>query len=219
MTSTAAPRVVFFVDGFNLYHSIKSAEQRFGGLPLKWLDLPGLCDSTLQLIGNGAQRTAIHYFTAFAEYLRHKDPGKYSRHQLYVRALTAHKVTLHISRFQKRQAWADDLNRFVTVFEEKETDVAIACTCLGLAAADLFDIAVMLTGDSDFTPLVETFAKSHPNKQILFAFPYDRVSKQLQRLSPRSFKLSKESYRTHQFPHSIRLPSGKHIHIPPEWTP
>ena len=110
MTSTAAPRVAFFIDGFNLYHSIKSAEQHLAGYPLKWLDIPSLCDSTLQLIGNGAQRTAIHYFTAFAEYLRHKDPGKYSRHQLYVRALTAHKVKLHTSRFQKRQAWADDLN-------------------------------------------------------------------------------------------------------------
>ncbi|MCC5843967.1 MAG: NYN domain-containing protein [Verrucomicrobia bacterium] len=218
MTSTAAPRVVFFVDGFNLYHSIKSAEQRFDGIPLKWLDLPALCDSTLHLIGGGARRTAIHYFTAFADYLREKDPGKFARHQLYVRALTARKVILHTGRFQRRQAWADDLNQFVTVFEEKETDVAIACACLGLAAADAFDVAVMLTGDSDFTPLVETFTQAYPDKQLRFAFPYDRVSKQLHRISPQSFKLSKESYRKHQFPHTLRLPSGKHIHIPPDWT-
>jgi uncharacterized LabA/DUF88 family protein len=219
MSETTTNRVAFFVDGFNLYHSIKSAEHHFKSLPLKWLDLPSLCDSTLHLIGGGAQRSSIHFFTAFAEHHRKQDPGKYARHHLYVRALTASKVTIHKSRFQKRQAWAEEHQTFVSVYEEKETDVAIACACLGGAAANDFDTAVMLTGDSDFIPLVDTFEKAYPKKEIRFAFPYDRVSKQLHRITPNSFKLSKESYRKHQSPNRIQLPSGKFIQIPPEWTP
>ena len=41
-TDTAAPlRVMVFVDGFNLYHSIERAQRLDPLVPLKWLDLPG----------------------------------------------------------------------------------------------------------------------------------------------------------------------------------
>lgn len=69
------PRVVFFVDGFNLYHSISEAAKLLPDQQLKWLDLPNLCASYLHQIGNGANLSGIHYFTAFADHLHDRNPG------------------------------------------------------------------------------------------------------------------------------------------------
>ena len=66
------PRVAFFIDGFNLYHSVKAAEQLLCNKAVKWLDVHALCDSCLHQIGGRARLTQIHYFTAFAEHLGEK---------------------------------------------------------------------------------------------------------------------------------------------------
>lgn len=67
------PRVVFFVDGFNLYHSVAEAETHLPDIQLKWLDIPALCTSYLHQIGGGAELSEVHYFTAYAE---HQFPEK-----------------------------------------------------------------------------------------------------------------------------------------------
>lgn len=41
-----ANRVIYLVDGFNLYHSLKDAERDGPGTHTRWLDLPEFCRST-----------------------------------------------------------------------------------------------------------------------------------------------------------------------------
>ncbi len=47
----AMNRVVFIVDGFNLYHSLKRAHPAQEKAKTRWLDLYRLCSSKLHLIG------------------------------------------------------------------------------------------------------------------------------------------------------------------------
>ena len=138
-------RTSFFVDGFNLYHSIRSAEKRLPGQQLKWLDIPAVCKSYLQMVGNGAELEEIHYFSAHADHLQNEAPDKPERHRKFVRALTALKVKAHIGRFHPRRVWAHKQNTWVNAYEEKETDVAIACKVLSLAQQDALDVAVLIT--------------------------------------------------------------------------
>jgi len=208
---------MWFIDGFNLYHSIKAAERDLPNTQLKWLDIPCLCESHLHVIGGGAQICEIHYFSAFAEHLRDAHPDKLRKHKAIVRALTARKVKAHISHFQRKRIWAHDLNQWVKVYEEKETDVRLACTVLKAAALDEFDVAILMTGDTDFVPLIEEFRRLYPKKRVLFAFPHHRANRSLQRICPDSFKVSKESYAKHQFPDQVQLPSGKSVSIPSDW--
>ena len=98
-------RTAFFVDGFNLYHSLLAAGRMLPGVQLKWLDLPALLDATLPLIDRWARLASIHYFTAYANHLQATDPGKIQRHQAYVRALTARKIVIHLGKFQPRTIW------------------------------------------------------------------------------------------------------------------
>lgn len=214
---TGDRRTSFFIDGFNLYHSIRAAEKLLPGKQLKWLDIPTLCKSYLQMVGNGAELEAIHYFSAYADHLQHEEPGKPERHRKFVRALTASGVIAHIGRFQKKRVWAHKQAMWVDAYEEKETDVAIACEVLSLARRDAMDVAVILTGDSDFSPLARTFKDDFPDKEILFALPFARATKELKQICPSSFTISKEAYAKHQLPERVRLPSKKFVSIPTDW--
>ena len=216
-TSNRPPRVVFFIDGFNLYHSVQAAQKLLPEDQLKWLDIPALCRSYLHQIGGGAELSAVHYFTAYAYHLRDKAPEKISRHKAFVRALTARKVKACISQFSPKQVWSHEIERWVGAYEDKETDVAIACSVMGMAMDDELDVAVLVTGDSDFAPVAETFQRRFSKKRILFALPFARGTKRLKQLCPDSFSISKEAYAKHQFPDEVMLPSGKTVTIPPDW--
>ena len=109
VASSSKPRVVFFVDGFNLYHSVKEAERQLPDKQLKWLDIPSLCASYLHQVGGGAELAEVHYFTAYAENLKEKNPEKLIRHKAIVRALTSPKVVAHISKFSRKHVWSDEL--------------------------------------------------------------------------------------------------------------
>lgn len=211
------PRAVFFVDGFNLYHSVAEAETHLPDTQLKWLDIPALCASYLHQIGGGAELSEVHYFTAYAEHLRGKNPEKLIRHKAFVRALTARKVKEHISKFSCKRVWSDELEQWVQAHEEKETDVAIACEVLGMAMDDKLDVAVLMTGDSDFAPVAEAFQKRFYQKRILFARPFARATKRLKQICPDSFNITKEAYAKHQLPEKVQLPSGKFVTIPSTW--
>ena len=63
------PRVAFFVDGFNLYHSLAAFAKETGNDSVKWLDVVGLADGTLHEIGGGAALRSVNYFTAMPEHL------------------------------------------------------------------------------------------------------------------------------------------------------
>jgi uncharacterized LabA/DUF88 family protein len=210
-------RTAFFVDGFNVYHSLLAASRQLPGASLKWLDLPALLQTALPLIDRKARLASIHYFTAYAHHLQATDPQKIQRHRAYVRALTAHKVVAHVGKFQRRTIWCGSCQDHIKTYEEKETDVALACELLKQAARSAFDAAVLVTGDTDLAPAVRAFQDLHPGKLILFAFPFDRANRELGKLCPASFRFSKEAYAAHQFPERVRLPSGKAITKPDDW--
>lgn len=99
----ASLRTVFFIDGFNLYHSVSAAERRLPGVQLKWLDIPALCFSHLYIFDVRAHLQGVEYFTAFADHLLDKDSKKVGRHRTLVQALTAKKVKGHLGRFKKER--------------------------------------------------------------------------------------------------------------------
>lgn len=217
MSSSRQLRTVFFVDGFNLYHSVCRAEKLHAPPSLKWLDLLHLFKSHLDLVAQGATVVSVRYYTAYAEHLGNIQSEKIRRHKAYVRALTATGVDVQISHFKRKDAWDTYTNEQFVTHEEKETDVAIACAVLEGAARDEFDFAVLVTGDTDLRPCVHTFQRLYRDKRIIFAFPFDRKNRELARIAPGSFTLSAESYARNLLPERVRLPSGKHVYCPEEW--
>jgi uncharacterized LabA/DUF88 family protein len=210
-------RTTFLVDGFNLYHSARTASDDLGGQSTKWLDIRSLLSSYLPAIGADATLEVIYYFTAIASHLDSHRPGVTARHRLYIECLQAVGVVPVLGRFKFKTVHCHTSKQENPHYEEKETDVAISVKLLEVFYRDEADTVVLVTGDTDLAPAVRTASRLFAAKQICFAFPYRRKNKELARLVPRSFYIRKDRYLAHQLPDPMRLPSGRMISKPAEW--
>ena len=209
-------RVAFLIDGFNLYHSVKQAEQDFGTRS-KWLDIWSLCSSYLSVIGGGSELEAVHYFSALAVHLEATNPDVTARHRAFLRCLKATGVEVNMSSFKKKTIRCDSCEQRFKRYEEKETDVAIAAKLFELFARDSCDTVVMMTGDTDLAPAFRTAAALYPTKRILFAFPYKRKNKELAQLAPGSFTIDRKQYAKHQLANPFPLSKEREILKPEGW--
>ncbi len=217
-----SPRVGFFVDGFNLYHSVTKVAQETSDESVKWLDLQGLALGILPLISPTASLASIHYFTALPEHLYLSDPGRLQRHRTYLRAITAHgslRPSIILGRIAQQQVQVRTASGEITgsIWREKGTDVALAMALLREASKGDMDEAVIVSGDADYLPAVKVFREMYPDIGLRFAFPRGRASKELLREAPNSFTLTSAAYLSHRLSERIRLPSGKFLHCPAEW--
>lgn len=212
-------RVTFLVDGFNLYHSLKSASIALGlnEAGTKWLDLRALCQSYLHLFGKAARLREIHYFSALAKHLEATKPDVTARHLAYVTCLQDSEVSVELSRFKKKRFRCEHCGANLKRHEEKETDVALGSKLLELFVNDSCDRAVIVTGDTDVAPAVRTAKRLFPLKTVSFAFPYDRKNDELAQLVETSFHISKDAYTRHQLPDPYMTKSGNSVSKPSKW--
>ena len=141
------PTTNVYIDGFNLFYGALKKT------PHRWLDLEKLCGFLLP----GNTIGEIKYFTAKVS-ARPADPDQPVRQQLYLRALgTLPKVSIHFGHFLTSKVWMPKVvapgqpPEMVQVIktEEKGSDVNLATHLLNDAHLGRFDIAVVITNDSD----------------------------------------------------------------------
>ncbi len=211
-------RVIFLVDGFNLYHSLVQAQKDTDGRCVKWLDLHALCSSYLHIIGRQAHgradMEAIHYFSATPT---HRTKGAQHRHNLYMRCLQSSGIQVHLGRFKRKTVNCPLCHGSSIRYEEKETDVAIASQLFEICHANAAEFVVIVTGDTDLAPAVRTCQRLFRDVSICFAFPYRRHNAELKQLSPGSFNIGSRSYSRHQYPDTLRLSDGTEAAKPREW--
>jgi len=223
-TSAMSRRLACFVDGFNLYHSLSAAQESRPDLVLKWLDLGALCRGFAQLVSQDSVLVSIDHFTAIPHHLKAADPARIHRHLVYLRALSAQRqprIRIHEGRISRQsiEIRREGRTERWESWREKGTDVALAATVLELAQLELFDDAILVSGDTDYAPLAGIFARLHPAKTLRFALPFLREPRELRVVAPASFALSIDAYASSQMPEAVRLPSGKCVHCPAEWIP
>lgn len=210
-------RVIFLVDGFNIYHSVINASEDLSGASTKWLNIQSLCASYLQHIGRNANLAKTYYFSALAKHLLYRDPGVVGRHEDYIKCLQSKGVVDQLGEFKPKRVRCKLCGRHFTKYEEKETDVAIGSKLMEIFFSNDCDTAVLVTGDTDIAPAVKDAKRLFPDKQILSLFPYRRKNKDLAKLVDRSFKIKKNAYLRHQFPDPVILPDGTTIYKPQSW--
>ena len=146
-------RTIVYVDGFNLYHGA------LRHTPYKWLNVLALAKS---LIDDNKEIVKIKYFTAKVS-PRANDPDQPFRQHLYLRALATLNAQIVYGRylshvvkmFKANQVVGEDPFVEVVKTEEKGTDVNIASHMIVDAADNLFDCALLISGDSDLTTPVK----------------------------------------------------------------
>ena len=210
-------RTTFLVDGFNLYHSLRTAGGALHGASTRWLDLGALAAAHLYIVGNGAALESVHYFSALARHLETSNPGVTKRHRAFIQALEASGVIVELGRFKTKSLRCNVCGASLVRHEEKETDVAIAIRLYELFHADRCDTAVIVSGDTDLAPAVRGVNRLFPAARVLFAFPYARKNRELASLAPGSFTIGKEAYARYQLPNPVVAPDGRIIPKPPSW--
>jgi uncharacterized LabA/DUF88 family protein len=165
-------RVKAYVDGFNLYHGLREKH----GRRYHWLDLEALI---ISLLRRDQSLVGIDYFTARVR----QQPDSEMRQTTYLDALSAHcdQLTIIEGRFQAKRRYCRACRVETPSFEEKETDVSIAAALIEDAVNDVFDTAMLVSGDSDLCPAVRAVGRLRPNKRIFAAFPPRRHSDDLRK--------------------------------------
>ncbi len=199
-------KVACYVDGFNLYHAIHDLRKPW----LKWLDLYSLADS---LTYPNERLVSVEYFSAYATWRTEA----YLRHRAYVRALEHAGVKVTMAHFKTKQRKCYRCGNEWKDHEEKETDVRIALQILEDAMDGLFDRAIIISGDSDLVPVVQTIRHRWPQKQILIATPPGRfkTSQDLRTSANHSIELRPSRLTRHLLPELTRDESGKPLYMRP----
>ncbi|MBW1809759.1 MAG: NYN domain-containing protein [Deltaproteobacteria bacterium] len=182
-------RVIFFVDGFNLYHAIAEKKQ---WRKYKWLNLHSLCKSFLS---SKERLDKIFFFTAFYP----GDEQKRNRHRHYVRALKFFGVIPIFGQFRRKDKHCKLCKEVSTGYEEKETDVNIAIELLRQAVYDNYDTAFILSGDSDLLPAIRAVTEMFPNKTIKLLLPPGRRAELLKQEVHMYMKIKDKHLRKNQF--------------------
>ena len=158
-------RAIAYVDGFNLYHAIDGLN-----LPhLKWTDLRALARSFLR---NSQTLDTVKYYMAFATWL----PDAYARHREYVTALRVSGVEVYLSEFRDRPSECYRCGHRWIGHEEKRTDVQMAVDIVGDCLEDQFDLALVITADSDLSPAIAR-VRASPGKRLLMIAPPGRFNR------------------------------------------
>ena len=97
------------------------------------------------------------------------------------------------------------------------TDVNIATELLCDAFQDRFDIAVIVSGDSDLVPPVSAVRRLFPRKRVLVFFPPKRFANRLKSCASTSLHIGRRVLAASQFPERVVKPDGFVLRRPPKW--
>ena len=200
-------RVVAYIDGFNLYFGLKSA----GWKRFYWINLQLLAQNLLK---PGQDLVFTKYFTSRVSYPAEKE----RRQSTFLEALeTLNDFRIYYGHYQSDPQRCRKCGHKVWIPNEKMTDVNIAVEMLSDAYQNLFDVALVISADSDLSPPLLAIKELFPEKRVVIAFPPQRHSAQLQRLAHGFIQIGRASIARSAFPAKVPKADGFILRRPTEW--
>jgi uncharacterized LabA/DUF88 family protein len=200
-------RIAFFVDGFNLYHALQEKPDYH---KYKWLDLSKLCAAFTM---KKDQIVDIYYFTALTTW----NQQKMARHKDYIRALVSKNIHIIYGEFKRRDKLCPLCKKTFQTFEEKQTDVNVAIYLFKLAIQDIYDTAIIVSGDSDLIPSLSAVRAMFPQKRIGVIIPIGRASESLKQTANFHMKMRQYHLQTSLFPEIVNLGQNQTVTCPITW--
>ncbi len=200
-------RVIAYIDGFNLYYGMKQG----GRKDTLWLNIQVL---TLSLLKPNQELVGIKYFTSRVK----NDLPKEIRQSTYIEAIeTLDDCHVYYGRFQSHIEECRMCGHSYPYASEKMTDVNIAVEMLGDAYLDKFDMALLITGDSDLIPPINAVHHLFKDKSVFVAFPPNRHNVSIQRAVNASIVIGRKRLKDAQFPEKVTKKDGFILKRPAEW--
>lgn len=210
-------RTFVYVDGFNLYYSLRHTDH-------KWLDLEALCRDVIP----ESDVARIHYFTARVKPFP-DDPQQPQRQDVYLRALgTLKTVRIHFGQFSiherrlplSRAAGTLSVGDRVwtTKAEEKGSDVNLATRLLVEGHGGEYERAVVVTNDTDLVEPVR-YVSGQLGLDVLIMNARPRPAARLVRVADGHRLITYAAMGRAQFPEELRDAGGRTIRRPGQWAP
>ena len=199
-------RVVVYVDGFNLYFGMLDAGFDY----CKWLNLKLLVENLLQ---QNQQLIEVNYFTSRVS----NNPDKQKRQNTYIEALESIGVKIHFGNYQSDKIECKRCKHIWSTYNEKMTDVNIATQILIDAYQDKYDMAMLISGDSDLVPPIKAVHEIFKNKRVFVAFPPKRHNQSVAIVAKGSFTIGRKKLVDSQFTNSAQKKDGFILNKPKDW--
>ena len=199
-------RVIAYIDGFNLYFGMREAELD----RCRWLDIKKLVTSLLQ--GN-QELVDIKYFTSRVS----NNPDKQKRQSTYIDALESIGVKVKYGNYQDGTEECKRCGHLWRTAKEKMTDVNIATAIIVDAFKNEYDMAMLISGDSDLTPPIKEVHSLFKDKRVFIAFPPKRHNSSMALVAKGSLIIGRKKLVDAQFDEEVLSKTGFKLRIPKEW--
>lgn len=199
-------RVTVYIDGFNLYFGMREANLD----NCRWLDIKKLVNNLLkphQILGD------IKYYTSRVS----NNPDKQKRQSTYLDALASTGVKLFYGNYQDGSIECKRCHHKWRTAKEKMTDVNIATAIIVDAFKDEYDMAMLISGDSDLTPPIREVHKNFKDKRIFIVFPPKRSNSSMSLEAKGSQIIGRKKLVDSQFDDEVISRTGYKLKIPTEW--
>lgn len=199
-------RVVAYVDGFNLYFGMKEA----GYERYRWLNLHKMVEALLQ-----PEQTLIEikYFTSRVT----NNPDKERRQKTFLEAIEEKGVKIFYGHYQRTRVECLRCGNIWPNYNEKMTDVNIATQMLNDAFEDRYDMAMLISGDSDLVPPIRSIHTMFKQKRVFVAFPPKRSNYSISLVAKGSMIIGRRKLSDNQLPDQIAKRDGYILNKPLEW--
>lgn len=199
-------RVIAYIDGFNLYYGLRSQQMR----RFYWLNLQALaCD----FLRPGQSLVATRYFTSIVT----EPEDKRLRQTAFIDALlTLDDLTVTYGKFLCNTVTCRNCGHSYERYNEKMTDVNIAVQMLSDAYRNEFDVAFLVSADSDLVPPVRE-VRQLLNKRVIAIYPPGRGSGDLDRAVNGHLHITDTALARCQFPDEVIAAKGVVLQRPDRW--
>ena len=173
-------RISIFIDGRNFYHSTKSLEKR--GYEIEFQKIIN------ELVGN-RKLINVFYYNALLD--KNYNLEKYNKHKDFLEGLK--KIPKFIVVLCD---WRKITNKNGSFrYDIKGDDVQLAHDLLMGAVDDLYDVAIIVSGDADFIPVIKT-VRERFKKNVGNAYARSSSSYKLRKACDFSMNLYKVIFKT-----------------------
>ena len=151
-------RITVYIDGSNFYHLLKTG---FGKTNVDFERFIIKIADILQ-----GRLVHVHYYNSPRR--REDGENEYRAQQKFLNYLrTIPDFTIHLGRLEPREKECPECKAKYRIMVEKGVDVNIGVDMVKGAFDNFFDIAVLVSGDGDFSPLISTV--KHMGKKAFYA--------------------------------------------------
>jgi uncharacterized LabA/DUF88 family protein len=200
-------RVIAYIDGYNLYYGLKDKGWKW----FYWLNVAALANHLLK-----PDQTLL--FTKYFTSIVLQPVDRHDRQNTFLEALkTQDGIEITYGHFLSDVITCRNCGHTHITHHEKMTDVNIAVELLVDAYQDRYDLALLVTGDSDLVGPIKSIRRLFPEKSIIVAFPPKRVSEALKRTANGYTYIGPDSLSKSVFPDEIVKPDGFILKRPNRW--